>query len=62
MGTLGLGTSDLENELSGMAEGLDTHRSMDSFWASSRQSLPRELGASRLLHIFCRMDAGILKA
>lgn len=40
----------------------NTHRSMESFCANSRQSLPRELGASRLLHIFWRMDSGILKA
>lgn len=40
----------------------DTHRSIESFCASSRQSLPRELGASRLLQIFWRMDSGILKA
>lgn len=39
-----------------------THRSMESFCANSRQSLPRELGASRLLHIFWRIDRGILKA
>lgn len=40
----------------------NTHRSMESFCAKRRQSLPRELGASRLLQIFWRMDSGILKA
>lgn len=40
----------------------ETHRSMESFWARSLQSFPLELGASRLLQIFCRMERGILKA
>lgn len=35
---------------------------MESFWARSLQSFPLELGASRLLQIFCRMERGILKA
>lgn len=51
-----------EDEGIGVTVAWDAHRSIDSFWANSRQSLPRELGASRLLQIFWRMDSGILKA
>lgn len=53
---------DPEDEDSGVTAAWGTHRSMESFCASRRQSLPLELGASRLLQIFWRMDNGILKA
>lgn len=53
---------DLEDRGIGVTVAWEAHRSIDSFWANSRQSLPRELGASRLLQIFWRMDSGILKA
>lgn len=66
LGLLGLCTplpcQTLRTRAIGVTVAWDAHRSIDSFWANSRQSLPRELGASRLLQIFWRMDSGILKA